>query len=294
MSDLPAILMCAPKYFNVSYEINPHMEGNVNKVDTDLAQQQWLTLFNTLSQYAVVHLARPREGLPDMVFTANAGTYIPAIDTFLVSSFSHQERRGESRYWREYAFDEMDCANIIDFSRITRPFKWEGDGDVIRDGNTQFVGCGSRSQIEGHLLVEQLWKKLDGTSNTENVQTIPLFLRDPRFYHLDTCFSVITKGNVKIILYYPDAFSPNSVRQIKEYGVKNNVIVLPVSEEEAMMFTCNNVQAGNGLIFPLTTQRIVDVFEAFGFTVHTLNLSEFLKSGGAARCLTLNITKQPK
>jgi len=286
--------MCPPKYYNVDYEINPHMEGNVNKVDTELAKEQWTTFFNLLSQYAIVQLVKPIKGLPDMVFTANAGTYIPVIDTFIVSSFFHPERQGESLHFRNYAQEYMNVSHLVDFSRKPQPFLWEGDGDVIRDGNTQFVGCGSRSRLEGHLLVEKLWKTLDGTTKTEKVDTIILFLRDPRFYHLDTCFSVIKTEKVTVILYYPDAFSPNSVRAIKEYGVRNNVVVLPITEAEAMMFTCNNVQAGKGLFFPLTTQRIVDLFEAFGFEVHTLNFSEFLKAGGAARCLTLNITRQPK
>ncbi len=66
-------LMCEPRFFEVCYVINPWMEGNQGKVNSDLAKQQWNNLHGIVSRLASVELIEPIAGLPDMVFTANAG-----------------------------------------------------------------------------------------------------------------------------------------------------------------------------------------------------------------------------
>ena len=67
------ILMCAPDHYDVDYVINPWMEGNVHKSSRDRAVQQWQGLFQVLKDRAIVELVKPEKGVPDMVFTANAG-----------------------------------------------------------------------------------------------------------------------------------------------------------------------------------------------------------------------------
>ena len=66
------ILMCAPKFFDIEYEINPWMNTD-NPVDPILAGKQWQQLYDTYTQKLGwdVHLIEPVEHLPDMVFTAN-------------------------------------------------------------------------------------------------------------------------------------------------------------------------------------------------------------------------------
>src|SRR5438105_13216426 len=86
-------LMCPPEHFNVLYEINPWMHREV-AVDLDRARSQWDNLVAVLRQAgADVETLTPQPGLPDLVFTANAGVvngrcYVP-------SRFRHPERRGE-------------------------------------------------------------------------------------------------------------------------------------------------------------------------------------------------------
>lgn len=77
-------LMCPPDHFDVSYEINTWMSSEV-AVDPDRARVQWDELVATLQAAgATVELQSPAEGLPDLVFTANAGLvdgrrFIPAV-----------------------------------------------------------------------------------------------------------------------------------------------------------------------------------------------------------------------
>ena len=67
------ILMCAPDHFAVAYVINPWMEGHYAQTDADIALEQWTRLKAIIEQHAEVSLQPPRDGLPDLVFTANAG-----------------------------------------------------------------------------------------------------------------------------------------------------------------------------------------------------------------------------
>ena len=66
--------MCPTDYFDVVYEINPWM-GKTVQVDKGLACSQWEALYRLLSEEigATIELVNPLEGLPDLVFTANAG-----------------------------------------------------------------------------------------------------------------------------------------------------------------------------------------------------------------------------
>ena len=67
------IVMCAPVFYGVYYEINPWMRV-VNQPDIPLATKQWEDLYETFRKLGVdVELIQPQKGLPDMVFTANAG-----------------------------------------------------------------------------------------------------------------------------------------------------------------------------------------------------------------------------
>ena len=68
------LLMCPPEHFDVTYEINPWMRI-ANGPDPQRARAQWAALHSILTERvgADVSLIAPQPGLPDMVFTANAG-----------------------------------------------------------------------------------------------------------------------------------------------------------------------------------------------------------------------------
>ncbi len=93
-------LMCEPGFFEVRYVINPWMEGNLGKVNKGLAKQQWQNLYSVLMRLASISLIEPVSGLPDMVFTANAG--LARGKEFIVSSFHHAERQPEANFFENF------------------------------------------------------------------------------------------------------------------------------------------------------------------------------------------------
>src|SRR5206468_3640902 len=84
----PRILMCPPDHYGIEYEINPWMNRSLGAV-RELAFRQWRALHDTLVSLGVtVEVMTPQPGLPDLVFTANAG--LVHRDTFLSSRFRHE------------------------------------------------------------------------------------------------------------------------------------------------------------------------------------------------------------
>src|SRR6266511_4397193 len=90
MSPHARILMCPPDHYGIEYEINPWMNRSLGAVRA-LAFRQWQQLHDTLVSLGVkVETMTPQPGLPDLVFTANAGLVFH--DTFLSSRFRHEVR----------------------------------------------------------------------------------------------------------------------------------------------------------------------------------------------------------
>ena len=73
------LLMCPPDYYGIEYEINPWMRVS-NQSNGDRARTQWQTLTRVLEQEtgAKLEFMEPVSGLPDLVFTANAGSSMRA------------------------------------------------------------------------------------------------------------------------------------------------------------------------------------------------------------------------
>lgn len=255
------ILMCRPDFFGIEYEINPWMH-KTNPVDRDEAIEQWTDLFEALTDVASVSLIEPVEGLPDMVFTANAGLVLRDRYRFISSNFHFTERKYEEEYFRRWFYDRgymVSYQNSVDF---------EGEGDCLWDGQIHWFGYGFRSEYDARKHIG------DYPSNS-------LRLVDKRFYHLDTCFCPLSSDSV---LFYPGAFDRGSRELIRM--LFDNVI--EVTEEEALTFACNAVIVDNRYVFmPVTTDRVVREIVKLGFMVSQFDMSEFMKSGGACKCLTL-------
>ncbi len=188
-SPVQTILMCPPDHFEVTYVINPWMEGQVAKTDKILARRQWDGLRNALARHAEVVLQSPQPGLPDLVFTANAG--LVAGTKVIVSRFRAAQRQGEEPHYR--AWFEANGFELLDWPT---EFPFEGAGDALFDRGEDllWVGHGFRSHPASSALLERML----------GCRTAPLDLVDPRFYHLDTCLCPLASGH---LLYYPPAFA---------------------------------------------------------------------------------------
>ncbi len=263
--------MCAPDFYDVDYVINPWMEGNIHRSSQAQAQAQWQQLHEMLKELATVDLIPPQPGLPDMVFTANAGLVLG--NKVVVSRFLHKERRGEEPHFK--AWFEKEGFEVFELPPEL-PFEGAGDALLDREGRWLWAGYGFRSELDSHPLLAQ-W--LD-------IEVLSLHLIDSRFYHLDTCFCPLTGG---YLLYYPDAFDAYSNRliELRVPAAKR----IPIGESDALNFACNAVNVGQTVIMNKASGSLRQRLTSLGFVVRETPLTEFLKAGGAAKCLTLRITE---
>ena len=268
----PALLMCAPKLYEVSYVINPWMKGNLGSSSRRRALQQWEDLYAVLSGLADIHLVEPMAGSPDMVFTANAGLARDGV--VAISSFYHPERQGEEPHFREW-FQKAGYA-VVDLPRDT-PFEGEGDALFSVDGTILWAGHGTRTLEASHGALQRLW----------DVDVVSLRLIDPRFYHLDTCFAPLEDGS---LLYYPPAFDDESLKRIEAaYPTERRIAV---REEDALAFACNAVNLGKTIVLNCISTELERELRGRGFDVIQVRLDEFLKAGGAAKCLVMKLTPE--
>lgn len=262
--DRPTILMCPPDYFGIEYEINPWMSRSIPS-DAQRSREQWQALYDLLIQLQVdVRLMDPVQGLPDLVFTANAG--LVWHDTVFLSSFRHAARQGETPV--NAAWFSANGFRNVDVPAGTY---FEGAGDALFCGDTLYAGYLVRSDAASMQWV--------GTQI--GCRVIPLQLVDGRFYHLDTCFCPLDD---QMAIYFPGAFDDYARRALSQIPK-----LIAVDEDEAARFACNAIVVGRDVVLNAGCPKLEEALQAEGFHTHPTKLSEFLKSGGSAKCLTLRL-----
>ena len=271
----PKILMCPPTYYDVSYAINPWME-EAAPCDVELAKRQWEALYNAITQQAgaEVLLLDAVEGLPDLVFTANAA-YI-YNNRAIIAHYKYPERRGEEpvceAWFKKHGFETITLPEHVFF---------EGMGDALTWGDTSqnmaarvFAGYKTRTDIASHNLI----------STHCGLPVLSLELINPRYYHIDVCICPLADGH---FIYSPQAFDAygNAVIEANIPPQKR----IAVTPEEAARFACNSVNINDTVLFNAGSSTLADELKTRGFNVIQVELGEFLKSGGSSKCLTLRV-----
>ena len=238
-------MMCPPDHFQVAYAINPWMGGTV---DPDRAMAEWQDLVDTIrSAGGEVEVNPAQPGLPDMVFTANAGV----VDgtTFIAGRMRHAERVEEIGHvssWAQHHGFEVQA--LSDGALL------EGLGDAMPLADAMVVGYGARSNEIAHA--------------------------DLRWYHVDLTLCPLDDRRAMV---FPDAYDAAGAARVLDRIPE----ALVLTEEEASTFAANSIVVGSTVIMPAAPLRVGRQLEAWGFDVVVVEVGEFAKAGGAVRCLTL-------
>lgn len=260
------LLMCPPDYFGIEYEINPWMRLS-NQSTKECAQPQWQVLTQVLEKEvgAKLELMEPVPGLPDLVFTANAG--VVHQGKAVPSRFRHPERQREERYFidwfTQYGFQVVTLDGDTFF---------EGAGDVLGFPEFWVGGYRQRSDIRAYDQLSIIFSK----------EILPVELVDQRFYHLDTCFCPLSGGE---LLYYPPAFDTYAQRALASRLESDKRFAVPPGEAER--FACNAVCVDRHVVLPTGCPDTIEWLNQHGYIPHPVELDEFMKAGGSAKCLTL-------
>ena len=260
------LLMCPPEHFDVTYEINDWMRIS-NGPDPEVSRQQWQALYTILREEvgADVALIPPQPGLPDMVFTANAG--LTKGSFFVPSRFRPVERQGEVAFFIQWMRE-----NGFRLKPLTEAVvgAFEGEGDALFYGDLLLTGHGQRSDEAA----------CRGVGEMLGVDVLPLRLADGRWYHLDTCLIPVSDD---LLAYYPPAFDAAANHAIEALPGEKIVI----TDADALRFGGNAVVLGNQVVMNSGCEALAQALRARGLVVHETDLSEFIKAGGSAKCLVL-------
>ncbi len=187
--------------------------------------------------------------------------------TAVVSHFRYPERQREEAY-----FEQWFCQQGYEVMSLEAGLHFEGAGDLLGFPDHWFGGYRQRSDIGAFPLLSERFHR----------EIIPLELVDGRFYHLDTCFCPLSGGE---LLYFPAAFDAYGQTAIAERVPDR--LRFAVREEEAVKFACNAVCVGKYVVLPTECPVTERWLRRRGYETHPVQLDEFMKSGGAAKCLTL-------
>lgn len=261
-------LMCPPRYFAVSYAINPWMDPS-RPVDAARAMTQWTALADTYRALGhAVEVIDPEPGLPDMVFAANAGTVIDGA--VLGARFRNAERAAEAEHYRRWLATH-GAADLVMPSAVN-----EGAGDLRWTGSLLLAGTGFRTEPAAHREAQEVL----------GIPVVSLQLVDPRYYHLDTCLLVLDDSPATpLIAYYPPAFSPGS-RRVLARLFPDAVIA---GAADAACLGLNGVSDGGSVVLPAEAEELGLAVAARGFEPVFVDVSELRRAGGGPKCCTLEL-----
>lgn len=260
------LLMCPPDYFGIEYEINPWMRVS-NQTNGERARTQWKTLTQVLENEvgAKLEFMEPVPKLPDLVFTANAGVIHGG--KAVPSQFRHPERQGEERY-----FIDWFTRKGYEVINLDPGIHFEGAGDLLGFSDFWIGGYRQRSDIRAYVQLSEIFQK----------EIMPVELVDQRFYHLDTCFCPLSGGE---LLYFPPCFDSYAQTVLASRIEQKKRFAVPPREGER--FACNAVCIDRHVVLPTGCPETMAWLHTQGYTTHPVELDEFLKAGGSAKCLTL-------
>jgi N-dimethylarginine dimethylaminohydrolase len=259
------LLLCPPDFYTVRYEINPWMDRK-REVNYALACDQWAHLCRTLASLDQhMKLVPAGKDWPDMVFTANAG--LVQGRRVLLSNFRHPERAGE-----EPEYERWFRANDYEVTRLPPGVTFEGEGDALWFDGTLVCANGYRTDHAAH----------EGVRDWCGAPVVSVALVDPRYYHLDTCFCPLDSSTA---LWHPEAF--NTVGRDELKARVPDLIEVPAAEAER--FACNSIVLGHDVMIPAGCLGTCEALRRRGFRPHEVPMSEFIKAGGACKCLVLHL-----
>lgn len=240
------------------------MRPKENPSQIDIAQVQWERLVHEISHLAEPIVLDGVQRLPDMVFTANAALILKN-DIAILSKFKHLERHGEEKLFKIFL-------EGLGFTVEKPKNDFEGAGDALFLKDVLIGGYGFRSD---EAFYDEFTDKLG--------KVVKAKLIDPYFYHLDTCFCPLNDEGDYLI--YPPAFDTDSLKEIRNVGGME----VKVPEVEARQFACNAVVINKDVILPSGCEQTESRLQDMGYTTHSIEMTEFIKAGGACKCLTLKL-----
>jgi N-dimethylarginine dimethylaminohydrolase len=237
------------------------------------------SLEQALTNTITYTIDNPDHVLPDIVFTANAGLSLPRLSkTILLPNMKYKQRQEELSYLKE-------IYRNLHLKMISYPGKepFEGQAELkwFHGGTKAVCGYGHRSTKKTFHELDRFFKKIYGIERAPELLIIPL--ASFNYYHLDV--AMLEFDDTSCIVH-KKAFSAASIARLQKFLGAEHVHVIDVTDT----FCLNALVDGTHLITHKLTHDVKQILEEITHrTVQMIDTSEFEKSGGSVRCMTLDI-----
>jgi dimethylargininase len=226
-------------------------------VDLDLAREQWDAYVAALDDAGwMTHEVEPADGCPDAVFVEDP--VVVQGDLAVIARSGAEQRRAEAA-GVEAAVRELG----LRVAHIEAPGTLDG-GDVLRVGDTAYVGLGGRSNGAGiHQLATHL------REFGIRVQAVPV----SRALHLKSACTALPDGTVvgwAPVVDDRDAFP--RYEDVPEEGGAHVVLLAP-----------------DHLLMAASAPRTAASYRDRGYRVTEVDVSEFEKMEGCVTCLSVRV-----
>lgn len=255
---------------------NPYIDIH-HTVNERKAQSQHAALVRAFRDMKVYTLPEADVPLPDIVFVANGGLSLPRLPKPLVvlPRMKYAQRQAELPFLRQM-FARAHISTV-DFPG-PEPFEGQAELKWFFGGRLGVCGPGFRSTRRSFQILDKLLADIYG-SEKPTLLIAPLLSAD--YYHLDVAMLEFDDS----CIVHRRAFSAATIARLRKAGITVHVIDTKDS------FCLNAVVDGSRLItHRLTDAALKPLLERLtGRTVVEVDTSEFERSGGSVRCMTLDI-----
>ena len=230
-------------------------------VDADLAVEQWRGYVDALTDagWDIVEMP-PADGCPDSVFVEDVLVVHESLA--VVTNPGADERKPETAAVAGFA-RELG----LEVARIEAPGTLDG-GDVLRvvtpESTTMYVGLGARTNGEGIHQLADLMAPLG-----VRVQAVPV----ERALHLKSAVTALPDGTV--IGWDPVVDDPEAFPRYEGMPEEGGAHVIRIGE--------------NHLLMAASAPRTAELLRGRGYTVTTVDISEFEKLEGCVTCLSVRL-----
>jgi N-dimethylarginine dimethylaminohydrolase len=274
------VLMVKPTFFNIDTPINVHMlnqDGKPHILNKELAFEQWEKLKSVYEKIGFnVTVLEGVENLPDMVFCANQSfPFINSVgEKYSVLSNMRDDTRHKEVPFIDSFFKKQGY-KTLQLAPRSQQTLLEGMGDITWLGRKKLLLGGYGFRTDKSIY--------DAVYKVTNTPIVLFELKNPKFYHLDTCLSVLNSNTAMVC---KEAFTQEGFELLKALFV--NLLEIPIEEADAPGFACNAhcpdekhviIQKNNPLSKKLAGQ--------YKFIPIEVDTSEFIKSGGSVYCMKI-------
>jgi N-dimethylarginine dimethylaminohydrolase len=279
-------VLIKPSTFNIfKYQKNqnPYIDINHNILKNNVMTQH-SNLAKSISKKIIFEIQDVKHNLPDIVFVANSGLCLPRIpNTIILPNMKYKQRREELEYL-EKIFRTIRLNPIRFPGNDLAPFEGQAEVKWFHNGNKLICGYGFRSTKETFEILKSLLNKLYKSHSLNPPELLVLPLESPNYYHLD--LAMLEYDDSKCIIH-EQAFNKDSIEKIKDFLGEKNVTIINTNDKMCL----NAIVDGNKLL----THKIKDNYMKIMLEnivkrkIKEIDTSEFEKSGGSVRCMTLDM-----